>query len=167
MQRLPSLHWSNFFASLGRHYPVIISGTITDASGRTLSGQTLEAFINSVGHMDVLALGLNCGLGAKEMRPYLEELSGKTHHYVSVYPNAGFPNQFGEYDQGPEEMAAYLKDFTDHQFVNIIGGCCGTTPEHIREFRKSCRQRRPQDSSGRKQGFETQRTGSPFHFSRK
>lgn len=124
------------FRKFGKYYPVIVSGTITDASGRTLSGQTLQAFINSVGHMDVLALGLNCSLGAREMRPYLEELSGKTHHYVSVYPNAGLPNQFGEYDQGPEEMAAYLKDFTDHQFVNIIGGCCGTTPAHIREFRK-------------------------------
>jgi 5-methyltetrahydrofolate--homocysteine methyltransferase len=126
----------HLFRKIGKIYPVIISGTITDASGRTLSGQTLQAFINSVGHMDVLALGLNCGLGSKEIRPYLEELSGKTHHYVSVYPNAGLPNQFGEYDQGPEEMAAYLKDFTGHQFVNIIGGCCGTTPAHVREFRK-------------------------------
>ena len=124
------------FRKLGSTLPVILSGTITDASGRTLSGQTLQAFINSVGHLDVLAIGLNCSLGAKEIRPYLEELSGKTHHFVSVYPNAGLPNQFGEYDQGPEEMAAYLKDFTDHQFVNIIGGCCGTTPAHIREFRK-------------------------------
>jgi 5-methyltetrahydrofolate--homocysteine methyltransferase len=124
------------FRKIGKTYPVIISGTITDASGRTLSGQTLQAFINSVGHMDVLALGLNCGLGAKELRPYLEELSGKTHHYVSVYPNAGLPNQFGEYDQEPVEMAAYFEDFTSHHFVNIIGGCCGTTPAHVREFRK-------------------------------
>ena len=124
------------FRKLGKSYPVIISGTITDASGRTLSGQTLQAFINSVAHMDVLALGLNCGLGGKEIRPYLEELSAKTHHYVSVYPNAGLPNQFGEYDQGPEEMASIMKDFTDNHFVNIIGGCCGTTPAHVREFRK-------------------------------
>jgi len=124
------------FREIGKPLPVIISGTITDASGRTLSGQTLEAFIHSVSHLDVLALGLNCGLGAREMRPYLEELSGKTHHFVSVYPNAGLPNQFGEYDQGPEEMAGYLKDFTDHGFVNIIGGCCGSTPDHIKEFRK-------------------------------
>ncbi|MCK4745928.1 MAG: homocysteine S-methyltransferase family protein, partial [Bacteroidales bacterium] len=123
------------FRELGRPVPVIISGTITDASGRTLSGQTLEAFINSVSHLDVLALGLNCSQGATEIRPYLEELSGKTHHYVSVYPNAGLPNQFGEYDQGPGEMAGYLKDFTDNRFVNIIGGCCGTTPDHIRAFR--------------------------------
>lgn len=124
------------FRKIGRTYPVIISGTITDASGRTLSGQTLQAFINSVGHMDVLALGLNCGLGAKELRPYLEELSGKTHHYVSIYPNAGLPNQFGEYDQEPKEMASYMEDFTANHFVNIIGGCCGTTPAHVREFRK-------------------------------
>jgi len=116
--------------------PLIVSGTITDASGRTLSGQTLQAFINSVSHADILALGLNCSLGAQELRPYLEELSGKTDHYVSIYPNAGLPNQFGEYDQDPEEMAGYMKDFIDNQFVNIIGGCCGTTPEHIRKFRE-------------------------------
>ena len=87
--------------------------------------------------MDVLALGLNCSLGAKEIRPYLEELSTKTHHFTSVYPNAGLPNQFGEYDQGPEEMGAYLKDFTDNRFVNIIGGCCGTTPDHLRAMAKT------------------------------
>ncbi len=117
--------------------PLIISGTITDASGRTLSGQTLEAFIHSVSHANILALGLNCSMGAKEMRPYLEELSGKTHHYVSVYPNAGLPNEFGEYDQGPTEMTGYIRDFLDNRFVNIIGGCCGTTPEHIRQFVKA------------------------------
>jgi 5-methyltetrahydrofolate--homocysteine methyltransferase len=111
--------------------PLIISGTITDASGRTLSGQTLQAFLYSIAHADILAIGLNCSLGAKEMRPFLEELSGKTNHYVSVYPNAGLPNQFGEYDQGPEEMGIHMKDFIDHGFVNIIGGCCGTTPAHI------------------------------------
>src|SRR4030043_53170 len=111
--------------------PLIISGTITDASGRTLSGQTLQAFLYSIAHADILAIGLNCSLGAKEMRPFLEELSGKTNHYVSVYPNAGLPNQFGEYDQGPEEMGIHMKDFLDHGFVNIIGGCCGTTPAHI------------------------------------
>ncbi len=126
----------DLFRESGHPVPVIISGTITDASGRTLSGQTLEAFMNSVSHLDVLAVGLNCSLGAVEMRPYLEELSKTTHHFVSVYPNAGLPNQFGEYDQGPDEMAGYLKDFTNHGFVNIIGGCCGTTPDHIRAFRK-------------------------------
>ena len=92
--------------------------------------------MNSVSHAEILALGLNCSLGAQEMRPYLEELSGKTDHYVSIYPNAGLPNQFGEYDQDPEEMAGYMKDFVDNRFVNIIGGCCGTTPDHIRKFRE-------------------------------
>ena len=118
----------------GEKLPVMISGTITDASGRTLSGQNLEAFISSVSHLDVLSLGLNCSLGADEMRPYLAELSDKTSGYVSSHPNAGLPNQFGEYDQTPEEMGLKLADFIDSGFVNIIGGCCGTTPEHIREF---------------------------------
>jgi 5-methyltetrahydrofolate--homocysteine methyltransferase len=115
----------------GTSIPLIVSGTITDASGRTLSGQTLQAFLHSIDHAGILAIGLNCSLGAKEMRPFLEELSSKTSHFVSVYPNAGLPNQFGEYDQGPEEMGSYIKDFLDNGFVNIIGGCCGTTPEHI------------------------------------
>jgi 5-methyltetrahydrofolate--homocysteine methyltransferase len=118
----------------GKKVPVIVSGTITDASGRTLSGQTTEAFLNSVSHLDLLAVGLNCALGAKDLRPYLEELSNKAPFYVSVYPNAGLPNQFGGYDESPELMAGYLKDFLDHGFANIIGGCCGTTPEHTREF---------------------------------
>jgi 5-methyltetrahydrofolate--homocysteine methyltransferase len=118
----------------GKKIPILISGTITDASGRTLSGQTVEAFLFSVSHVDVIAVGLNCSLGAKEMTPYLEEISSKSHHFVSVYPNAGLPNQFGEYDQGPEEMASYIKEFIDRGFVNIIGGCCGTTPAHIRQL---------------------------------
>ncbi len=116
--------------------PVMISGTITDASGRTLSGQTVEAFINSLSHVDLLSIGLNCSLGAKEMRPFLEEMSRKAGFYVSTHPNAGLPNQFGEYDQQPLEMAKYMKDFADNEFVNILGGCCGTTPDHIREFAK-------------------------------
>ncbi|KPK84635.1 MAG: methionine synthase [Bacteroides sp. SM23_62_1] len=119
--------------------PLIISGTITDASGRTLSGQTLQAFIHSVAHADILTLGLNCSLGPKEMRPYIEELSSRTNHFTSLYPNAGLPNQFGEYDQGPDEMSAYMKDFLDNRFVNIIGGCCGTTPDHIRRFAELAR----------------------------
>jgi 5-methyltetrahydrofolate--homocysteine methyltransferase len=118
----------------GKEIPLIISGTITDASGRTLSGQTTEAFLNSVSHFDLLAVGLNCALGAKELRPYLKELADKAPFYVSVYPNAGLPNQFGLYDETPETMAAQIRDFADHRFVNIIGGCCGTTPDHIREF---------------------------------
>lgn len=114
--------------------PVMVSGTITDASGRTLSGQTVEAFLNSVRHIDLLSIGLNCSLGAKDMRPYLEEMAKKAPFYISAYPNAGLPNQFGEYDETPEEMAGQVKDFLDNHFVNIIGGCCGTTPDHIRKF---------------------------------
>ena len=123
--------------------PVMISGTITDLSGRTLSGQTTEAFLTSVSHLDLLSVGLNCALGAKELRPYLEELANKAPYYVSVYPNAGLPNQFGGYDESPESMGADLKDFTDHQFANIIGGCCGTTPDHIRAFAKIAEQASP------------------------
>ncbi|HPE56813.1 MAG TPA: methionine synthase [Bacteroidales bacterium] len=140
---------SEVFRELKIKLPVMVSGTITDASGRTLSGQTTEAFLNSVSHLDLLTVGLNCALGAEELRPYLEELSAKAPFYVSVYPNAGLPNQFGEYDESPEIMARHLKNFTDHHFANIIGGCCGTTPEHIREFVKVAEQatprQRPQD----------------------
>ena len=112
----------------------MVSGTITDASGRTLSGQTLEAFMHSLDHMELLSIGLNCSLGAKEIRPYLQEMSDKSAHFVSVHPNAGLPNQFGEYDETPEQMAVQIKDFLDSGFVNIVGGCCGTTPEHIKAF---------------------------------
>lgn len=116
--------------------PLMISGTITDASGRTLSGQTVEAFLNSVSHMDLLSIGLNCALGAKEMRPYIEELSVKAPFYISAYPNAGLPNQFGEYDETPEHMGHHMSDFLNHGFLNIAGGCCGTTPEHIAHIAK-------------------------------
>ncbi len=112
--------------------PVMISGTITDASGRTLSGQTISAFWTSVQHAKPLTIGINCALGAEEMRPYVAELSGISNTYICVYPNAGLPNEFGEYDQSPEEMATIIKEFAEAGFVNIIGGCCGTTPEHIR-----------------------------------
>lgn len=118
----------------GKTVPVMVSGTITDASGRTLSGQTLEAFLYSVSHIDMLSIGFNCALGAKELRPFVKELSHKAPFYTSVYPNAGLPNQFGEYDDTPEEMAPLMKDFLDNKYVNIIGGCCGTTPDHIRAF---------------------------------
>ena len=111
--------------------PVMISGTITDASGRTLSGQTVEAFLNSISHVDLLSVGLNCALGAKEMRPYIEELAEKAPFFVSAYPNAGLPNQFGEYDETPHEMGHHIEDFLKSGFLNIVGGCCGTTPEHI------------------------------------
>ena len=120
----------------GMRLPVMVSGTITDASGRTLSGQTVEAFLTSVSHIDLLSIGLNCSLGAKDLRPYLEELSKKAPFFISAYPNAGLPNQFGEYDETPTEMAHEVTDFLDSKFVNIIGGCCGTTPDHIRAFAK-------------------------------
>jgi len=115
-----------------RKLPVMVSGTIADASGRTLSGQTLEAFFTSISHIELLSVGLNCSLGAEQIRPYLEELSLIAPFNVSVYPNAGLPNQFGEYDETPEQMGKYIRDFIAHKFVNIVGGCCGTTPEHIR-----------------------------------
>ncbi len=124
----------DLFEKKGKNLPVMVSGTITDLSGRTLSGQTVEAFLNSVSHLDLLSIGFNCALGAKELRPFVEELSGKAPFYTSVYPNAGLPNQFGGYDDTPSEMGAYIHDFLDHNFVNIVGGCCGTTPAHIREF---------------------------------
>lgn len=112
--------------------PVMISGTITDASGRTLSGQTLEAFYISVAHANPLSIGLNCALGATEMRPYIEELSELASCYISAYPNAGLPNAMGEYDESPEQTAAIITEFAKEGWVNIVGGCCGTTPPHIR-----------------------------------
>ena len=116
---------------IGRKLEIMISGTITDASGRTLSGQTAEAFLNSVMHANPLSIGFNCALGAKEMRPHIEELAAKAGCYVSAYPNAGLPNEFGAYDETPHETAHLVDDFMEAGFVNIVGGCCGTTPEHI------------------------------------
>ena len=121
-----------YFEKTGKRLPIMVSVTITDASGRTLSGQTVEAFLTSVRHENLLSIGLNCALGAKEMRPYLEEMSQKAPYYISCYPNAGLPNQFGEYDETPETMCVFVDDFLKNGFVNIIGGCCGTTPEHIK-----------------------------------
>lgn len=122
------------FEEKKKELPIMISGTITDSSGRILSGQTVEAFLNSVSHVPLLSIGLNCALGAKEMRPYLEELSDKAPYFISSYPNAGLPNQFGEYDQTPHQMCEVVDDFLQNGFVNIIGGCCGTTPEHIKHI---------------------------------
>jgi len=119
---------------IGRKIPVMVSGTITDASGRTLSGQTTEAFLNSVSHVDLLSVGLNCALGAEQMRPFLEELATKAPFFVSCYPNAGLPNQFGEYDETPEQMGEKIRDFLSSGFINIVGGCCGTTPSHIKRI---------------------------------
>ncbi len=124
-----------YFRDTGKpELPIMISGTITDASGRTLSGQTLEAFYISVMHARPLSIGLNCALGGKQMRPYIEELSRIAACYVSCYPNAGLPNAFGEYDEQPEDTAHILEDFAASGFVNIVGGCCGTTPDHIRHI---------------------------------
>ncbi|NED95228.1 methionine synthase [Phytoactinopolyspora alkaliphila] len=119
------------FDETGRRWPLVISGTITDASGRTLSGQVTEAFWYSVRHARPLVVGLNCALGAKEMRPYLAELARVADTFVSAYPNAGLPNAFGEYDEAPEDTAGVLAEFAEAGFVNLVGGCCGTTPEHI------------------------------------
>ncbi|MEL6802978.1 MAG: homocysteine S-methyltransferase family protein, partial [Bacteroidota bacterium] len=116
---------------IGRELPVMISGTITDASGRTLSGQTVEAFYISLAHADPLCIGLNCALGAQEMRAHLKALHQVAACHVHAYPNAGLPNEMGEYDQGAEEMRGYIQDFAQSGFVNLIGGCCGTTPAHI------------------------------------
>lgn len=111
--------------------PVMISGTITDASGRTLSGQTAEAFLISVSHIPLLSVGFNCALGAKQLTPHLEAIARRTQLAVSAYPNAGLPNAFGEYDERPEQMALQIKEYLDKELINIVGGCCGTTPEHI------------------------------------
>ena len=119
------------FEEYGRRWPVIVSGTITDASGRTLSGQVTEAFWDSIRHVDPIAVGLNCALGAKEMRPYIAEMSRIADSFVSCYPNAGLPNAFGEYDEAPDETAAIIGEFAEAGYVNLVGGCCGTTPAHI------------------------------------
>ena len=116
----------------GVKLPIMVSGTITDQSGRTLTGQTTEAFLISISHMPLLSVGLNCALGASMMRPYLQILDQKSPFNVSAHPNAGLPNEFGKYDESPEMMAGQIKEFLDENLMNIIGGCCGTTPEHIR-----------------------------------
>ena len=121
-----------YFEEIGKNYPIMVSGTITDASGRTLSGQTTEAFLVSVQHAPLLSIGLNCALGADALRPYLKVLASKSDFYVSAYPNAGLPNEMGQYDQSPESMAKQVEEFCKEGLVNILGGCCGTTPEHIK-----------------------------------
>ena len=131
------------FERRGERLPVIVSGTITDASGRTLSGQTAEAFYNSIRHARPLAVGLNCALGARELRPYVEELSGLAEAFMSCYPNAGLPNAFGEYDDTPESMASQMGEWARSGFLNIAGGCCGTAPEHIRAIAEAMRGVKP------------------------
>ena len=132
-----------FFAEAGQKLPVMISGTITDASGRTLSGQTAEAFWNSLRHIEPLSIGFNCALGARELRQYIEELANIADTFVSAHPNAGLPNEFGEYDESPEAMAQELEDWAKCGYLNIIGGCCGTSPEHIRAIVKAVQQHPP------------------------
>jgi len=123
--------------------PIMVSGTITDASGRTLSGQTLEAFLISVSHIPLLSIGLNCGLGAEQLAPYIKRLADNTPYYASVHPNAGLPNTFGEYDQSPEAMVAFLKPYFAGGWLNIVGGCCGCGPEHIRQIATLASQYKP------------------------
>lgn len=127
--------------------PIMVSGTITDASGRTLSGQTTEAFLISVSHMPLLSIGLNCALGAKELKQYLQTLAEKSEFYVSAHPNAGLPNEFGEYDETPEEMASQIEEFLKEGLINIIGGCCGTTPDHLRKIAETAANYKPRKFS--------------------
>ena len=131
------------FTATGKELPIMISGTITDASGRTLSGQTTEAFLISMSHMPLLSIGLNCALGAKDLRPYLQTLAANTPFLISAYPNAGLPNAFGGYDETPLQMADAVEEYLDLGIVNILGGCCGTTPDHIREFALRAAGRQP------------------------
>lgn len=131
------------FDQKGYELPIMVSGTITDASGRTLSGQTTEAFLISLSHVPLISIGLNCALGAEQLRPYLQTLAKKAPFFTSAHPNAGLPNEFGEYDQSPEEMAGQVADFLQSGFLNIVGGCCGTTPEHIRAIANEAAKVRP------------------------
>jgi len=123
--------------------PIMVSGTITDASGRTLSGQTVEAFLISISHIPLLSVGFNCALGADQLKPYLQRLSSKTAYFTSAHPNAGLPNAFGEYEQTPEEMQLLIKEYLKDDLVNIIGGCCGTTPDHIRLLAEVAKEYKP------------------------
>ena len=131
------------FDQMNVELPIMVSGTITDASGRTLSGQTTDAFLISLSHVPLLSIGLNCALGAKQLRPYLQILAEKSEFFISAYPNAGLPNAFGEYDESPEEMATQIKNFLDENLVNIVGGCCGTTPEHIKAIAEIAKNYKP------------------------
>ena len=145
-----------YFRTEGKpELPLMISGTITDASGRTLSGQTLEAFYNSIRHARPLSVGLNCALGAQEMRAHIEELSGLAECYTSAYPNAGLPNAMGEYDEHPEDTGHFIEEWAKAGFVNIVGGCCGTTPDHIRHIAEHVRGLKPRALPLVKQEVET------------
>ena len=121
----------------------MVSGTITDASGRTLSGQTVEAFLTSVSHVPLLSVGFNCALGAEQLKPYLQRLSNSTDFHTSAHPNAGLPNAFGEYDQSPKQMQQLIEDYLQDGLINIIGGCCGTNPEHIKAIAEVAKNYKP------------------------
>ncbi len=123
--------------------PIMVSGTITDASGRTLSGQTAEAFLVSISHLNLLSVGFNCALGAKQLTPYLETISNNSEFFISAYPNAGLPNAFGQYDESPEFMAEQIREYAEKGLVNIVGGCCGTTPYHIAAIAKIVKNYQP------------------------
>jgi 5-methyltetrahydrofolate--homocysteine methyltransferase len=131
------------FDEIGKEIPIMVSGTITDASGRTLSGQTTEAFLVSVSHVPLLSIGLNCALGASALRPYLQVLNEQAPFFTSAYPNAGLPNEFGQYDQTADEMATQVEEYLKEGLVNIVGGCCGTTPEHIRKIADVAKKYKP------------------------
>ena len=141
-------------AETGVQTPIMVSGTITDRSGRTLSGQTVGAFWQSVQHADPITVGLNCALGGAEMRPYVQELSSLTNRLICAYPNAGLPNELGHYHEGPDETAAILRDFAESGFVNVVGGCCGTTPEHIEAIAESVAGLAPRQPSARPRRLE-------------
>jgi 5-methyltetrahydrofolate--homocysteine methyltransferase len=132
-----------YFDDSGKQVPIMVSGTITDASGRTLSGQTTEAFMISLSHVPLLSIGLNCALGASQLRPYLQIMAKEAGTFVSAYPNAGLPNEFGHYDQTPEEMAAQIEEYLKEGLVNIVGGCCGSTPEHIKAIARVASKYKP------------------------
>lgn len=133
------------FDEEGKTLPIMVSGTITDASGRTLSGQTTEAFLISVSHVPLLSVGLNCALGARQLRPYLQILNEQSPFFVSAYPNAGLPNEFGQYDEGPDEMGSQIDEFLKEGLVNILGGCCGTTPAHIKVIAELAKKYKPRE----------------------
>lgn len=135
------------FLIAGKRLPLMASGTITDASGRTLSGQTTEAFLISLSHIPLLSIGLNCALGAEQLKQYLEILVKNAPFYISAYPNAGLPNPLGGYDETPEKMTEHIKPYLENQWVNILGGCCGTTPEHIRLFAELAKKYEPRKRS--------------------
>lgn len=142
----------DLYDEIGKELPIMVSGTITDASGRTLSGQTAEAFLISISHAPLLSVGLNCALGASQLRPYLQVLSRNSNFLISAHPNAGLPNAFGEYDETPEKMASQIKEYLDLGLVNIIGGCCGTGPGHIKaiaELASKYEARKPESEQAR------------------